>query len=128
MTHITRICSQCGQAFPLDARHCTHCGYDSDAALTVRRTNLPAVISKAALPVLVGAASLAISAGWKLLQGLLNEPANPSQQPIQVHKPQQVQAGERGKFTIHISTSWAVGDSTGNWRQGHSEQTIEFDE
>ena len=59
MSDVKRICPQCSNAFPLDARHCTHCGYDMDASLPAPQSSLPELVSKAAVPVLVGAASLA---------------------------------------------------------------------
>ena len=72
-----------------------------------------------------GAASLAISMGWKLVQGMLNRPAKPTNQPIQVRSAAPVQSQSRMK--IHITTAWMVGDSSGNWREGRSEQTIEIE-
>ncbi len=103
MSDVKRICPQCGEAFPLDARHCAHCGYNMDAALPVPQSSLPELVSKAAVPVLVGAASLAVSMGWKLLQGMLSQPAKPKQQPLQVRPAEQVQ--QRGKMTVRITTS-----------------------
>ena len=125
MSEVRRICPQCGNAFPLDARHCIHCGYDMDTALPVPQSNLPELVSKAAVPVLVGAAGLVVSMGWKLLQGMLSQPAQPKQQPIRVRPSEPVQP--RSKFTVRITTSWAVGDSNGTWQEGRSEQTIELD-
>ena len=127
MSNVTRICPQCGHGNALDARHCAQCGYDTQATLPVPLSNqLPAVITKAAVPVLVGAASLALTAGFKLLQGMLSQPAKNTQHPIQVK--QQALPAKRGKMTIRVTTSWAVGDSSGAWRKGVAEQTIEFDE
>ena len=125
MSEVKRICPQCSGTFPMDARHCAHCGYNMDATLPVPQSSLPELVSKAAVPVLVGAASLAVSVGWKLLQGMLSQPARPKQQPLQARPAEQVQP--RSKMTVRITTSWAVGDSNGNWREGRSEQTIEFD-
>jgi hypothetical protein len=125
MTEISRICPQCGESFPLDARHCSHCGHDIDASLPAPQNTLPALVGKAAAPVLVGAASLAVSLGWKLLQNMLNRSAKPANQPIQVRTDAPIQ--QQSRMTIRITTSWAVGDSTGNWRKGHSEQTIEIE-
>lgn len=125
MTEILRICPQCGKGFPMEARHCSHCGYDIDAALPAPQNSLPDLVTKAAVPVLVGAASLAVSMGWKLLQGMMNRPVKPVQQPIQVRNNTPARAPSR--MTVRITTSWAVGDSNGNWREGHSEQTIEID-
>ncbi|MBK8046546.1 MAG: hypothetical protein IPK16_05090 [Anaerolineales bacterium] len=56
----------------------------------------------------------------------LSQPAKNTQQPIQVK--QQALPAKRGKMTIRVTTSWAVGDSSGAWRKGVAEQTIEFDE
>ncbi len=125
MSDITRICPQCGGSFPLEARHCSHCGYDTEAVLPVVQNNLPALVGKVAAPVLIGAASLAVSLGWKLLQGVFRQPEKPDTQPIQVRTSSAIQPQPR--MTIRITTSWAVGDSSGAWRQGHSEQTIEIE-
>jgi hypothetical protein len=115
MTQITQICPQCGDSFVLDARYCTHCGHDT--ALPAGQKLLPTLLGQAALPMLVGAASLAVSAGWQLLRHLLSRPASP---PL-------ASAPPRPRTTIRIRTSWVVGDASGNWRKGHSDQTIEID-
>ena len=124
MSNVTRICPQCGHGNAMDNRYCAQCGYDSQSNLPVPQgTNLPAVIGKAAVPVLVGAASLALSAGLKLLQNALRKPAA---QPIQVKSPTTGAVVKGGRMKITIRTSWAVGDSSGRWEKGQSEQTIEL--
>ncbi len=128
MSNVSRICPQCGHGNAMDNRYCAQCGYDSQSNLPVPQgTNLPAVIGKAAVPVLVGAASLALSAGLKLLQNALSKPAA-QQQPIQVKSPSTGEVAKRGRMTITIRTAWAVGDSSGRWEKGQSEQTIELGE
>jgi hypothetical protein len=129
MSNVTRICPECGHGNAMDTRYCAQCGYDSQSNLPATQgASLPAVIGKAAVPVLLGAASLALSAGLKLLQNALSKPA--PQQPIQV-KSGQTKSGEvvkRSRMTITIRTSWAVGDSSGKWEKGQAEQTIELGE
>lgn len=125
MTEVSRICPQCGNHFALEARHCSHCGYDMEAALPAPQSMLPALVGKAAAPLLVGAASLAASVGWRFLQMLLSRPAKPSAPPIQVRADASVRPQSR--MRIRITTSWVVGDASGNWRKGHSEQTIEIE-
>lgn len=124
MSSVMRICPQCGHGNTMETRYCAHCGHDTQGNLPApQASNLPAVIGKAAVPVLVGAASLAVSLGWKLLQGML---AKPTAQP-----PMQIKKGEiekRSRATIRIRSSWAVADSNGTWRRGQVEHTIEFDE
>lgn len=131
MSNVTRICPHCGFGNGMENRYCAQCGGDTQGSLPMTQgANLPAVIGKAALPVLVGAASLALSAGWKLLQHALSKPAAQSQAqspaPIQIKSPPLVPT--RGRMTVTIRTSWAVGDSSGRWEKGQSEQTIEFGE
>ena len=126
MSNVKRICGQCGHGNGMEARYCAACGADTQASLPATQgSNLPAVIGKAAVPVLVGAASLALSAGWKLLQGVLNRPAA---QPPSVQAKSAPLVPARGRMSITIRTSWAVGDSSGRWEKGQSEQTIEFGE
>lgn len=143
MANVQRICEKCGAAGPLAARYCPSCGYDSEAeeprALPMRTMNLPMVLGKAALPLLAGAASLALRAGWKLLQARLAE-TTPEQaasalQRLTKSTPSPVPAAQqptvpvqKARRTVHIRSSWAVGDSKGNWQRGSSEHTIEFDE
>jgi hypothetical protein len=133
MPNVTRICPQCGHGNAMENRYCAACGADTQASLPAASgANLPAVIGKAALPVLVGAASLALSAGWKLLQGVLSKSSAPVQAsrppaPLQVKTPAPL-APRRARMTVTIRTSWAVGDSNGRWEKGQSEQTIEFGE
>ena len=139
MNEVQRICSQCSEPGPLAARYCPHCGNDSQAALPAPQSNLPLALGKAALPIFVGAASLALRAGWKWLQsrmaarvtGALTEkaveslranrlpqPPMPTQQPLQ----------PKPRHTIRIRSAWAITDATGAQRSGVSEHQIEIDE
>jgi hypothetical protein len=137
MSEIQRICVQCGQTNPLDARFCARCGYDTQGALPAQRASLPAVVGRAALPVLVGAASLAVRAGWRLLQSRLAQPAPRAE--VQLPATQQDQAiplpsrsemstARPARRSIRIRSTWAMGDANGVWRQGSSEHIIEIDE
>lgn len=138
MSRVERVCVQCGAGNPIEARYCAHCGYDnqegSQAALPAQRTNLPAVIGQAALPVLFGVASLAVRVGWKFLQNRMAQSAVPKvQQPLAPQPRQEVTRPDvtlsrRAKRTIRIRSAWAINNGDGIWRQGTSEQTIEFDE
>lgn len=139
MENVQRICEQCGAAGPLEARHCPHCGHDSQADqlpnderdLPMRHNSLPMIVGKAALPLVAGAASLLLRAGWKVLQNRLRE-TKPEQAASffqQVAKQNATQAPlHKGRRTIHIRSSWAVGDSDGNWQRGSSEHTIDLDD
>jgi hypothetical protein len=87
------------------------------------------------LPVLAGAASLIVRAGWKLLKQRLAQAAaeqrvnlTPASQPAQPPTPRDPISPRRPRRTIRIRSSWAVGDANGVWRQGASEHTIELDE
>ncbi len=153
MSSVQRLCEQCGQPNPLDARYCSHCGYDTQTALPAREVNLPAVIGSAALPVLVGAAGLAVRAGWRLLQSQwardlakqalhaaqahveskaqtkpqVKTPAKPA--PTQITPAPPVQpATPRSKRTLHIRSAWRVSDGRGGYQQGTSEHTIEIND
>jgi len=114
----------------MQAQHCPHCGYDSQAGFPIQPTNtLPATLSRAALPVLVGAAGLALRAGWRLLQGhmAVSVVQQSADQVVQVRKPDEVQT-RRPRRTIRIRSTWAVGDARGAWQKGSSEHIIEFDD
>jgi len=124
MSTVTRMCPQCHHGNTMDARYCAQCGYDTQANLpAMQQNNLPAVIAKAAVPVLVGVASLALSAGLKLLQDMLTKPAA---QPLAPVKKAEIQ--KRTRATIRIRSAWAVADSNGNWQRGQAEHTIDLDE
>lgn len=140
MSNVSRICPQCGESTPLESRHCAQCGYDANSGLPVQsQTNLPLVLTKAALPVLAGVASLVLRAGWKMLQSRMAQDAirygatkaastlvNAAKTP-----PAPVAKSEvmpRTRRTIHIRSSWAVGDANGIRQQGSSEHTIEIDD
>jgi hypothetical protein len=140
MSNVQRICVQCGAGNPVESRYCSHCGYDSQAALPVPRSNLPAVIGRAAVPVLIGAASLVARVGWKLLQNRLSQAATPPtikvqqpSRPVKIEQPivpqarPEALAPRRSKRTVHIRSSWAV-NTNGVWQEGTSEHTIELDE
>lgn len=133
MSDIQRICVQCGFANPLESRYCARCGYDSQGALPAPRTTLPAVIGRAALPVLVGAASVALRLGWRLLQQRASQatrvpPSQPSRQIVPRQDAPPVPRPARARRTIHIRSTWATGDANGVWRQGSSEHFIEVEE
>lgn len=139
MSEIQRICVHCGRANSVDARFCAGCGYDQLADdpqnhLPAQRTNLPAVIGRAALPVLLGAASLAMRAGWRLLQNRLANPPQPSaphHPAVDPPKPAQAPGAptpQGRKRTIRIRSAWTVRDAQGRWEQGTSDQVIELDE
>jgi hypothetical protein len=133
MSNVQRVCVQCGEGNPVEARYCARCGYDNQAALPVQRTNLPAVIGQAALPLLVGAAGLVVRVGWKLLQSRLSQvAASPSPvinvpQPVVPKPSTELVQSRRAKRTIHIRSAWAI-NNNGVWQQGTSEQTIELDD
>ncbi len=117
------------------ARYCARCGYDSQSALPVLRTSLPAVIGQAALPVLIGVAGWAVRTGWRLLQSRINQAVTPvhvqpaSPTPISPAAPTlPAVPAPRAKRTIRIRSSWAVNHGDGVWRQGMSDQTIELDD
>jgi len=86
-------------------------------------------------------AGLALRAGWKLLHGRLTHAAAQKVVDRVIRTPRSTQstaiqptsspteiAARRPRRTIHIRSSWAMGDANGLWRQGTSEQTIEIDE
>jgi hypothetical protein len=113
----------------MEARYCARCGYDTQGNLPAQQqTNLPAVIGKAAVPVLVGAASLAVSAGFKLLQGIMARQAQPQSQPPVRAASNDSEIAPSRRVTITVRTSWAVGDSSGRWEKGQAEQKIELGE
>jgi hypothetical protein len=145
MSEVRRICALCGEAVPLEGRYCARCGYDFESALPAQQNNLPINMTKAALPVLAGAATLALRAGWKLaqsqwardtarnfldmafnrVQSVAQQPAQPPAEP----KPTSpAEPARRARRTIHIRSSWAEGDAKGVWRQGTSEHKIEIDD
>ena len=136
MSRIERVCVQCGEGNPVEARYCARCGYDSQAALPAPRANLPAVIGQAALPILVGAAGFVVRAGWKLLKNRLaqasapsvvNVPAPAVAQPISQPRPE-IAPNQRAKRTVRIRSAWAVTNGNGVWQRGTSDHTIEIDD
>ncbi len=101
------------------------------------------VLGRAAVPVLVGAASVALRIGWKLLQSRWAQeaaeraveaalqkaqqaPAEPTQQSPDGRRADVVES--RSGRTVTIRSAWAVGDTNGVWRQGFSEHRIDLDE
>jgi hypothetical protein len=135
MSQVNRICPQCGGNVSLQARYCGECGYDTSRGLPVQRLNLPVQVGKAALPVVVGLAGLAIRSGWKLLQAQLAQAATqaaPSLQKPLAHRAtsevKPVDPKSRAGRTIRIRSSWIIGDGQGRWKQGNEEHIIEIDD
>lgn len=132
MATVSRICPACGGNTPLEARHCPHCGHDTQSGLPVQQgANLPAVMGKAAVPVLVTAGTIAARVLWRLLRDRATALATGGFQPAKAQPPAKSEAAPaaaRRKSTIHIRSSWAVGDARGMWRSGQSEHHIEIEE
>lgn len=141
MADVHRICAACGKDTPLEARHCPHCGHDTVAGLPMKSESaLPAVVGKAALPVLATAGTLVARVMWRLVrEKLLAAAATPVAQPPAVRSAQQhpaappaaqptTQPAMRRGRSIRIRTSWSVGDAQGNYRQGYTDQQIDFDD
>ena len=152
MNDVQRICPQCTATGSLNARYCAKCGYDFSGALPVPQNNLPVVFSQAALPVLVGAASVALRIGWKVLQSRWTQAAAEKAVDAAINKARQASlqnaseqtivdssqpspvprqtdvAYARPRRTITIRSAWSVGDTNGTWRQGYTEHRIDLDD
>ena len=137
MSIIYRVCPECGEQSPLETKHCSHCGFDHEGGVPAVQKNLPVAIGKAALPILAGALSLAARAGWRLLQNRLEQSAQQALAPRtnasvattpDANSTPIPSAPSAPRKTIHIRSSWAVGDATGAWQRGSSEHTIEIHE
>jgi ribosomal protein L40E len=138
MAEVHRICASCGKNTPLDARHCPHCGHDTVSGLPMKADSaLPAVMGKAALPVLATAGTLVARMVWRLVRERMlavgsaptaqaAPPAPVNRAPLAVERESQ-QAVRRGR-SVRIRTSWAVGDANGLIRRGYTDQQIDFDE
>jgi hypothetical protein len=139
MANVHRICAACGKDTPLEARHCPHCGHDTVSGLPMKsESQLPAVMGKAALPVLATAGTLVARMMWRLVRDRLlaaaATPASPpARQPTRANVPmerpaQSVQPAPRRTRSIRIRTQWAVGDANGMYKQGYTDQQIDFDD
>jgi len=101
----------------------------------MQRAHFPISLNKAALPILAGAASLILRAGWKLLQSRMaasvTETAvsalrtnRATQPPMRTAQP----VTQKPRQTIRIRSAWAVTDGNGVQRSGVSEHQIEIDD
>jgi hypothetical protein len=135
MSNVQRVCPQCAAAGSLNARYCAKCGYDFEGELPALASKLPLALGKAAVPVLVGAASVALRLGWKALQSRWAQAAAEKAVDVALHKTQSPPAPRpadaverRPRRTVTIRSAWSVGDANGVWRQGYSEHRIDLDE
>ena len=129
MAEVNRICPNCGKNSPMDAQHCPHCGNDVNAGVPMRQNSmLPASVTKAALPVVVTAGTLALRFMWRLVRQQLFSPAPPVASSKNLPQQAAADAPARRGRSIRIRTAWAVGDANGIQRQGYSDQQIDFDE
>ena len=144
MATISRICTHCNKSSALDAQHCQHCGHSMNANQNSQtampqatNTNLSDSIrqtaTKAALPILAGAAGWLVRKGWQLLRERMEADASlASFQQTQTAKRTpdnntHVAQTHTPRRTIHIRSKWMVSDANGVWQQGASEHTIELD-
>ncbi|MEM7536818.1 MAG: hypothetical protein AAF639_31855 [Chloroflexota bacterium] len=144
MATISRICTHCNKSSALDAQHCQHCGHSMsthpDAYVNMPQTtptslseSLRQTATKAALPILAGAAGWLVRKAWQLLRERMDASTALDSFPqtqtakrtpdnnthmAQTHTPRR---------TIHIRSKWMVSDANGVWQQGASEHTIELD-
>jgi len=144
MSNIHRVCPECSARVAMEARYCAQCGYDAEMGVPATERQLPATLGKAALPILAGAAGLAVRAAWRLLQNravqeaaqnvaqnALQKMAQPQPPATPESRPQPrpwAESARTPRRTIRIRSSWAVGDANGIWRHGTSEHTIELDD
>lgn len=143
MSEVQRICPQCTAAGPLNARYCPACGYDFEGSLPAIQSNLPVVLTTAAVPVLVGAASIALRLGWRALQGRWAREAAKKAVDVAINKVQSTTPHPdsaptvrqqtdieqtRHRRTVTIRSAWSVADSNGVHRQGFTEHRIDLDE
>jgi hypothetical protein len=72
MERVRRICPQCRAVNPLEADQCVECGAEMVGDLPVlRESRLPVPWKEVGASLALGAATLAVRAGWHLLQALL---------------------------------------------------------
>ncbi len=137
MSEVFRICPNCGQDVAMAARHCGACGYNTQDGYPLERRNLPTVVAKAAMPVVVGLTGLALRAAVALLRQQLptlaanalrkTAAAPPTQKSApQSTRPAQQRTGRTGPV-IRIRSKWAIGDGNGVWKSGEEERIIEVD-
>lgn len=133
MSEIYRVCSHCGgRSSETTYRFCPTCGADSERELAVLDTSLAATASKAALPLAISVAGVALRFGWKLLQSRMAVSAvhNVSQLQLSGRKQSALPSAQKPRSgrRIHIRSKWAVGDSAGNWQRAESEHIIDIDD
>jgi hypothetical protein len=72
MERVRKICPQCGAANPMEADRCVECGATMRGSLPIlRESKLPVPWKEVGASLALGAAALAMRAGWRLLQALL---------------------------------------------------------
>ncbi len=136
MAQVHRICPQCGNNVRLEDRFCPHCGFDTRQELPATRSNVPATLGRAALPVAAGLAGLVVRVGWRLLRGYLANPGKSAPAPSHstaltrknASQPAPLERPRRPRRTIRIRSTWAIGDANGIWRQGSQEHIIEIED
>ncbi|MCS7221998.1 MAG: zinc-ribbon domain-containing protein [Anaerolineae bacterium] len=83
MSSVRRICPRCGKPHLVDATQCPHCGHPTDAPLAASsgRQPMQALLGQVAVPVALGAISLAVRAGIYLFQRFLRHTWPPPDRP-----------------------------------------------
>ncbi len=82
MPSVHRICSHCGESYPVEAVACPRCGRPVGTPPAVSgRQPVRALVERAAVPVALGVLSLAVRMGIRLFRHFLQRAFTPARQP-----------------------------------------------
>ncbi len=113
---VQRVCPHCGAAYPVLEPRCPRCGRSPDAVPAPTRSQLPALLARAAVPIAVGVVGLAARAGVAILRGLLERALLPASPPETTAAPH-----GRPRVTIHFWQRRDVWDASGR----HSREEVQ---
>ena len=86
METVRRICPRCRAPNARDAETCVQCGAEMSGGLpTIREIKLPVPWREVGASLALGVATLAVRAGWHMIQALLERQSN---KPVSLHRDQ----------------------------------------
>ena len=109
MPSVRRVCPRCREPYPVDAATCPRCGHSTDMVSAMSsRPPMRAILGQVAIPVALGAISLAVRVGIRLFRHFLRRVWASSSQTRITHM-----STQRGSIIVDFWGQREIADDQG---------------